>query len=214
MLQWNRQSDTFPSSLSAQWVRRNGSTDPQVISGLLTASTAGGFFPAEFIARPAVTADQYASVIVGSLAAGTVGAPSAIVLRTPNSATSGTVPLLFINNQQLGIYTMTSWAAAGLTARAAFASSNGGSNVPVGSHIEFFVLGNTYYGVCNGVVIVSWPDTTAIASQTGRYGAAIMQYASDGGSNGVMGFDNFQFGDFRPRDVPMRMQAVSRSSTY
>lgn len=215
MLQWNRQSDTFPSSLSAQWVRRNGGTNPLVSGGFLTTNTTGGLFPAEFIARPAATADQYAAVTIAQLHSGTSGgSPSAIFLRSPNNATSGTIPVLFIRNATMSLYTMTSWAGGGAVQQITDTNSNGGSNMAIGSRVELFVRANVYTATYNGAVVLTWTDSTPTASQTGRYGGAIMQYASDGSGNGVMGFDNFVFGDLRPVDVPTPMQSINRTNTF
>ncbi|MFC8531954.1 hypothetical protein [Nocardia sp. NPDC057227] len=214
MLQWSRSTDPFSAALSAQWVRRNGGTHPLVSGGSITA-TSSGFFPAEFIARRAVGADQYVAVTLTQLHPGTSGgSPSCLVLRCPNSSTSGTVPIAFITNTRIGIYTMTSWAGANATARAAYANANGGANMTLGSRIEFFVAANTYYAFVNGALINSWPDTTAIASQTGRYGGLVMQNASDGSGSGVMAFDDFVFGDLRPTEVPTPMQSMNRSASF
>lgn len=215
MLHWNRTYDTFSGALStAAWTRRNGSTNPQTVGGILTTSSSGGFFPAENVSVRTSGPDQYMSVTVGALHPGSSGgSPSALVLRSPNSATSGTVPVLLVRNAQVGIYTMTSWAAAGLTARAPYANANGGANMDIGGKIEFFVRSDTYYGLYQGAVIVSWPDTGLVANQSARYGAVVIQRASDGSSTGQMGFDNFTFGDLRPTDIANPQQAIIRSSS-
>lgn len=215
MLQWNRSRDDFSATLSALWVRRNGTTNPLTSGGMLTTNTTAGFYPAEFIARPTVGPDQYIATTIAQLHPGTTsGSPSFLVLRSPNNATSGTVPCALLRNAQIGIYTMTSWSNAGLTARAAYANANGGLNMAIGGRVEFYVIGNVYYVAYNGTIVNTWNDSTVIANQTGRYGAAVMQYASDGSASGVMGFDDLVFGDYAPVDVPMPMQTVNRSNTY
>ncbi|MFE7797070.1 hypothetical protein [Nocardia sp. NPDC057440] len=215
-LQWTRSVDNFPSTLSGQWVRRNGGTNPLTSGGMITTNSTSGFFPAEFIARPSSGADQYIAVTIAQLHPGTSGgSPSCVVLRSPNNATTGTVPVLFIKNAQLGIFTMTSWAAAGIVTQSAYANANGGSNMAVGGRIEFWVTNNVYTTAYNGNVINTWDDSgTLTANQTGRYGAVIMQRASDGSATGQMGFDDCQFGDFAPTNVPMPMQAINRPNTY
>lgn len=216
MRQWNRTADHFDSTLAVPpWVRRNGSTNPLTSSGQITTNTTTGFYPAEYTARSTQGPDQYAAVTITQLHAGTSGGvPSAILLRCPNNATSGTIPGLFIFNAAFRIYTFTSWAGASTTAQTAQVNANGGSNLAIGSRCEFYVLNNTYYALYNGNLIVSWNDSGATASQTGRYGGLAMQYNTDGSASGVMGFDDFVFGDLRPVDVPMPAQAINRPSTY
>ncbi|MBF6374441.1 hypothetical protein [Nocardia farcinica] len=216
MLHWNRSYDLFSTTLSTSvWTRRNGSTNPLTSGGILTTNTSTGFFPAEYVAVRTSGPDQYMSATIGALHSGTSGgSPSALVLRSPNSATSGTVAVLLVKNAQIGIYTMTSWAAAGLTARAPYANANGGANLDIGGKVEFFVLNNTYYGLYQGSVVVSWEDTGLIVNQAARYGAVVIQRASDGSATGQMGFDNFTFGDLRPTDIANPQQAVARSSSF
>lgn len=216
MLCWRRSYDTFSAALStASWTRRNGSTNPLVSGEILTTNTSAGWYPAENVSVRASGPDQYASVTIGALHSGSSGgSPSALFLRSPNNATSGTLPILLVRNAQMGIYTMTSWAAAGVTARAPYANANGGANMEIGGKVEFFVLDNTYYGLYEGTVIVSWGDSEAIASQTGRYGGVVIQRASDGSTTSQMGFDDFTFGDLRPVDIPNPQQAVNRSSSF
>ncbi|MEV6432557.1 hypothetical protein [Nocardia sp. NPDC051463] len=182
---------------------------------MITTNSTSGFFPAEFIARPTSGPDQYIAVTIDQLHPGTSGgSPSCLVLRSPNSATSGTVPVAFIKNAQISIATMTSWAAAGIITQSAYANANGGSAMAVGGRVEFFVINNVYYAAYNGVVVNSWNDSGAVANQSARYGALIMQRASDGSSTGVMGFGDCVFGDYAPINVPMSMQAVNRPNTY
>ncbi|WP_405490517.1 hypothetical protein [Nocardia sp. NBC_00511] len=217
MLQWYRRYDGFPSTLASAWVRRNGSTNPLTASGVLTTNTTAGFYPAEFTGRPTRGPDQYSAVTVAALHPGTSGGTaSCLFLRSPNNATSGTVAVLFITNRQIGIYTMNTWAAGSLTAQGGgYANVNGGSDMPAGSRIEFYVANGTFYGTYNGSTIVTWADTGATVSTTGRYGGAIMQYNSDASSiNGCMGFDDFVFGDLRPVDVAMPMQSINRPTSF
>ncbi|WP_228002123.1 hypothetical protein [Nocardia australiensis] len=216
MLQWARSADNFAAPLSGQWVRRNGLTNPLTSGGMVTTNTSSGLYPAEFIARRTSTADQYVAVTLAQLHPGTSGgSASCLFLRSPNNAASGTVPVAFIKNAQIGIFTMTSWAAGGLAPRAPYADVNGGANIPLGSRIEFYVINNVYYVACNGVVVINpWVDSANIASQTGRYGGLIMQYASDGSASGAMGFDDFVFGDYRPVEVPTPMQSMNRSASF
>lgn len=211
MLQWMRKADSFGGTLSSQWTRRNGGTNPLTSSGMLTTDTTAGFYPAEFVPRATRGPDQYSAWTIAQLHPGTAGgSPCGLILRCPNNATSGTVPVLLVRNTQLAIYTMTSWAGASFTERVAYTNANGGSNMAVGGRVEFYVTGNIYTGTYNGTPIVTWNDSGAIASQTGRYGGVFMQYGTDGTVNGVMGFDDFVFGDYRPVDVPMPMQAINR----
>lgn len=218
MLQWTRLSDTFSGSLSAQWTRRNSSFDPVTSGGMITTGTTAGFYPAEFTARPTRGPDQYVAVTIAQLhpSTGSGNTPSCLLLRSPNSATSGTVPILFIKNAQMGIYTMTSWTASGLTNRAAYANSNGGANMALGGRVEFWVVNNVYGCAYNGALISSWNDSSAIASQNTRYGGVAMQYGTDSGTSvsGVMGFSNFTFGEYRPVDVAMPGQGINRSGSF
>lgn len=215
VLQWARSSDNFSSTLSAQWVRRNGGTNPLTSSGVLTTTAAAGFYPAEFIARPTRGPDQYCAVTIAALHPGSSGGmPSPLILRAPNNATSGTVVCAFVKNNQIGIYTMTSWAGAGLTVRTAYANSNGGSNMALGSRVAFYVHNNVYTATYNGATVVTWNDSGAVASQTGRYGAVAMQYENDGSANGVMSFDDWTFGDYRPFDVATPMQSMNRAASF
>lgn len=215
MLHPFRRSDDFSTTLSGLWVRRNSGSDPQTSSGLLTCSSTSGFYPAEYIAIPTQTGDQSVSVTIAALSAGSsAGIASGLMLRCPNSATAGTVPFAYFNNRQIGIYTMTTWAGGSATARASLTNMNGGSNIAVGTRIEFRVDTNIFRTFVNGVLLNTWNDSGAIANPNARYGGAIIQRGTDGLATGNQQFDDFSFGPARPIDIPMPTSAVTRPAFY
>ncbi|WP_029932499.1 hypothetical protein [Nocardia otitidiscaviarum] len=215
MLVLPRRTDDFTGTLSAFWVRRNGSTNPLTSSGRLTCNTTNGFYPAEYIARATPTRDQYVAVTLAQLAAGTAGgAASGLMLRCPNSSSPGTVVLAYFTNRQMGIATMTGWTGGGFTWRADAVNYNGGADAEVGSRIEFLVVDDVFRTFVNGVQINAWDDTGNIANQNARYGGALIQRGNDGTATGQMAFDDFAFGPPHPINIPMPQQAVGRAGFY
>lgn len=218
MLQWLREAEecaTNGALNSAVWTKRNGSTNPQILSNALSSSATNGVYPAEFIARKTSSGDQYAGTRVVALHPGTSGGvAAALLLRTPNSSTVGTIAALFWNNWNMEIDTWTtSWSSPSVTQRVT-ASMNGGSNIAVGTKIEFTVVGNIFTGYYNGAALVTWNDSTNIVSTTNRNVGYAAQYNTDGSASGVMTNAPFVGGDWRPVDVPMPSSTVSRSNLF
>jgi hypothetical protein len=218
VLQWWREAEecgTNGALNSSLWTKRNGSTNPQILSNALSSNTSAGVYPAEFISRRTSSGDQYAGTQVVALHPGTSGGvAAALLLRTPNSSTVGTIAALFWNNINMEIDTWTSsWSSPSVTQRVT-AAMNGGSNIAVGTKIEFTVVGNVFTGYYNGVVLVSWNDSTNIVSTTNRYVGYVAQYGTDGSASGVMTHAPFVGGDWRPVDVPTPSSTVNRSNLF
>lgn len=201
MLQWRRWTDEADGAdgvLGSDWVYKNGSTNPRRASGTINAN-ASGVFPAEY-KRLLAGADQYVSTTIEQISA----TSNFLFLRGSGTATSGTFPLLTISTAGSEIATATSWALAGYTGRASQATA-----IALSDFIEFFVVSNVYYQFVNGVQRgASWPDTTPIANQTGRYAGLIAQ------NNNTTRFGRLTVGDLRPTELTTPIQAVNRSGSY
>lgn len=179
-------------TLGANWTDRNGAGTVIVSNAL--SNNAAGFFPVQYNEMAASGPDQFVSGIIGALGSNN-GYNNILFARTPLSATSGTWACLFVNNLQLQIATMTSWPAAGFTARTALANSNGGSAMALGARVTLAVLNNVWQAYYNGTPIgTSWSDTTPVVPVTNLYGGSGV---SAGGTT-IPTFDSFSFGDYLP----------------
>lgn len=182
-------------TLGANWTDRNGA-GAIIASNALSNSTAG-FFPVQYNKMPASGPDQFISGIIGALGANN-GYNNILFARTPLSSTSGTWACLFINNLQMQIATMTSWAAASFTARTALANSNGGSAMAVGARVTLAVVNNVWQAYYNGTPVgTSWSDTTPVIPAANLYGGSGV---SAGGAP-MPTFDAVRFGDYLPGAV-------------
>lgn len=175
----------------AAWTARNGAG--LVVASNAFSSNAAGFFPWQYTEFQGATGpNQIVQATVAGLGSND-GYNACLFLRTPNSGTSGTWPCLFVNNKQMQIATMTSWAAAGFTARTALANSNGGANMALGGLVTLIVLNNVYSAFYNTTQVgTSWTDTTPVVPVTNYWGGL----AVSAGGFPMPQLDNFKFGDF------------------
>ena len=171
--------------LTAPWVNKVNASSPGVTNNQIGFFTGSNGFQESVYDLP-LAADHFAEFRISTLNVAAV--PIALLLGCSN--TSNTHAAMFINANQVGIYTATAWGGGSLTVRAGYVASG---TKAVGDVFQFWRLGRVYSAARNGVVYRTWTDSSAIVPIAHvRAGLAVQKNGS-----GVSSYvDDFRCGDY------------------